>query len=68
MGTPEQKQNLAVLEETVLGITLKKLADLVAAYAKGNYVVVNRKRCPLLHIEEMVKLAHRARSIMNPIS
>lgn len=67
MGTPEQKETLASLEDILANQILEKLNHLVNLFSAGKFLIVNKKRCPLHHIDEMVKLAHKARSIMNPV-
>lgn len=58
------KEKLAALEATTVDQLLSRLEKMAADYADHDYL----RGCSLVHLEEQTKLAHRVRSLINPVA
>jgi hypothetical protein len=55
----DPKEKLKELEVKTVALCLAKLEEMNTRYEAGNF-----HGCPLTHLEESVKLAHRVRSLV----
>lgn len=63
----DPKETQLKLETKLVDQTICLLEKLVHRYGTQDFVVVNKKKCELSHIQESVKIAHQLRSLIgNP--
>lgn len=65
MTKDEAKKQATVQELILLGKLLTKQQELTQAHGECDFIIFNDKECELAHLDEMVKLAHKIRSLLD---
>lgn len=65
MSKDEAKKQAVAQELVLLDRLLTKQQELTQEHGECDFIIFNDKECELAHLDEMVKLAHKIRSLLD---